>query len=813
MKLKKLSIPVIVFFLLFTVSVANLFSVPIIIDHTCTKLDSIPESAILQARDSLHIAYGHASHGSQLTEGMTALANQDSNLVGWKGDIYHWGHDISGYLDIDDYFVEGDLGHYGDTQWAANTRDYLENNPDASNVNVIVWSWCGGCSDNTYEGIQTYLDTLNALEMDYPNIKFVYMTGHTDIWNDATLKANNQHIRDYCYQNDKILYDFADIERYDPDGTYFEYTDENCDYYDSNQNLLGNWATEWQDTHTEGVDWFDCTAMHSQPLNGNLKAYSAWWLWCRLAGWTPSHPTSYTVYPTSLDFGQINITSSDTKTFKITNVDTVAVTIDSLSSNSSIFTLTDTGSKLAGFTIPVGGSRTIQVTFSPQAVQNYTGEITIYSSQFTNSTVTLAGSGTNSPSGGYHVCGNVSGIWNEPLIYVDCDILVTENDSLIINPPTSGTDIIFTGHYKFSVRGKITINATQADSVRFDAQDPATGWFGLRFYDTTWNNFDSSRVAYCSFKNGKANGSDLDGYGGGLFLNESSKVNVEYCTFENNSATNGGGGLYIIYGSPDIKNCIFNNNTAPNGGGAYLAGTSATIQYCNFLNNNSTSGGAFYIDNDTPLIKNCVIYENTADSGAAFYLNSSSANISNCTISKNTAVSNSGIVVLYNWASPTMVNSILWDETSSEIVVLADGGSIDATYSDIYNGWTGTGNINSDPLFEDATNNDFTLTASSPCIDAGNPSTYDSDGTICDMGAIFYNQTPINAPINVQICINSGQITLSWDAVSGASSYKVYSSDNATFGFTEDTSGTFSGTTWTVSISQGKKFYYVTAMN
>ncbi len=47
----------------------------------------------------------------------------------------------------------------------------------------------------------------------------------------------------------------------------------------------GNWATEWQNSHTEGVDWYTCSAAHSQPLNGNRKAYAAWWLWCRLAGW------------------------------------------------------------------------------------------------------------------------------------------------------------------------------------------------------------------------------------------------------------------------------------------------------------------------------------------------------------------------------------------------------------------------------------------------------------------------------------------------------------------------------------------------
>jgi hypothetical protein len=48
---------------------------------------------------------------------------------------------------------------------------------------------------------------------------------------------------------------------------------------------LGNWATEWQTSHTEGEDWYSCSSAHSQPLNANQKAYAAWWLWARLAGW------------------------------------------------------------------------------------------------------------------------------------------------------------------------------------------------------------------------------------------------------------------------------------------------------------------------------------------------------------------------------------------------------------------------------------------------------------------------------------------------------------------------------------------------
>jgi hypothetical protein len=45
-------------------------------------------------------------------------------------------------------------------------------------------------------------------------------------------------------------------------------------------------APHWQNSHTRGADWFDCPSAHSQPLNANMKAYAAWWLFARLAGWS-----------------------------------------------------------------------------------------------------------------------------------------------------------------------------------------------------------------------------------------------------------------------------------------------------------------------------------------------------------------------------------------------------------------------------------------------------------------------------------------------------------------------------------------------
>ena len=55
-------------------------------------------------------------------------------------------------------------------------------------------------------------------------------------------------------------------------------------------------------------------------------------------------------------------------------------------------------------------------------------------------------------------------------------------------------------------------------------------------------------------------------------------------------------------------------------------------------------------------------------------------------------------------------------------------------------------------------------------------------------------------------------INISWSAVTGATSYKIYSSDEPYDNFTEDTSGTFVGESWSTSILSEKKFYYVKAI-
>jgi len=208
--------------------------------------------------------------------------------------------------------------------WVDETRSYL-GDPDGitgrgtnhSEINIIMWSWCGQVSGTYSSGDLWghYLEPMTQLETDYPAVIFIYMTGHVDMNNDANNKAANDSIRSYCQNNNKWLFDFADFDRHDPDGTYYEFVNDNCDYYDSvGGSVQGNWALEWQSSHTEGDDWYQTGESHTYSLNENQKGYAAWWMWASLAGWGPAgiyeNPDTHNELTLSVN-NSINITTSN----------------------------------------------------------------------------------------------------------------------------------------------------------------------------------------------------------------------------------------------------------------------------------------------------------------------------------------------------------------------------------------------------------------------------------------------------------------------------------------------------------------------
>lgn len=114
-----------------------------------------------------------------------------------------------------------------------------------------------------------------------------------------------------------------------------------------------------------------------------------------------------------------------------------------------------------------------------------------------------------------------------------------------------------------------------------------------------------------------------------------------------------GGGLFIYDGSATIRNTTFLNNTAPFGGAIYVGGNSyLDVDNCTFIENSASTyndgGGAIYNDGAVMLINNSVFIANNADEqhptyiaggtgGAIFSRESSNANIYNSIFINNTA--------------------------------------------------------------------------------------------------------------------------------------------------------------------------------
>jgi hypothetical protein len=205
---------------------------------------------------------------------------------------------------------------------------------------------------------------------------------------------------------------------------------------------------------------------------------------------------------------------------------------------------------------------------------------------------------------------------------------------------------------------------------------------------------------------------------------------INNCRILGNLADYYGGGIYEYTNGPSlrIKNCeITFNGASIDGGGVYCNGGAPIILNCLIQSNIADSNGGGIYFNSRPDIRNCVIKANIAyGSGAGIYAfdPTTGASIKNCTIAHN---SYDGFYLVNVVGFPlTIKNSILWGH-STEIYVL-NPSYLDVTYSDVSGGWTGTGNINTDPLFVGGV--DYHLTSGSPCIDAGEPVSSDNDACL-----------------------------------------------------------------------------------
>ena len=125
-----------------------------------------------------------------------------------------------------------------------------------------------------------------------------------------------------------------------------------------------------------------------------------------------------------------------------------------------------------------------------------------------------------------------------------------------------------------------------------------------------------------------------------------------------------------------------------------------------------------------------LLYDNTTHIDMVPSLYTSILRFDRCTIASSTSSNSNTGIQLGAGDILTLTNSIVYNNATS---IINSGGTANVTWSNIQSGFSGTGNINEDPLFCMETGYKFHIMEGSPCIDTGDPNTTGADVRI-DMG-------------------------------------------------------------------------------
>jgi predicted outer membrane repeat protein len=214
--------------------------------------------------------------------------------------------------------------------------------------------------------------------------------------------------------------------------------------------------------------------------------------------------------------------------------------------------------------------------------------------------------------------------WSDPWYIIEDNVTIQSGAALTIAPSASNILIEVDSALYFNVAGSLDAAGTSDYSITF-TNDPNgdDGWSGIRYNSNT----NPSDFNYCIFEYvDKSPATCAYNFAscGAVFINSSSNIAFEDCTFRYNTVCYGGG-IAAISSEVQLTDCSFEENTASeNGGGIFISSVSSGsyIDNCSWIENAADYGGGIYAYNCN---NNFSIYDNEfnlneAIDGAGIYL-------------------------------------------------------------------------------------------------------------------------------------------------------------------------------------------------
>jgi hypothetical protein len=141
-------------------------------------------------------------------------------------------------------------------------------------IDAILHTWSWHLSTWTSAQLQTYFTNISQLESEFPNVKFIYMTDVEDVGGAQGYNRHlrNEEIRAFARNNNKVLFDFGDLESWNSAGTV-----HNTYLYNGVQ--VPRLHPEW-----DVPPYYN--SGHASEILTTRKAQAMWWLLARLSGWS-----------------------------------------------------------------------------------------------------------------------------------------------------------------------------------------------------------------------------------------------------------------------------------------------------------------------------------------------------------------------------------------------------------------------------------------------------------------------------------------------------------------------------------------------